>query len=226
MLRAITKTLLFTAIVAIATIGLYTYHYRLGKEYQIQQLQQIVQRLQTERRVAKILVTDQKTVDGKTKTTLLFVEYRKDNTSLPPRQFVIDGNEAHIDAEIVKFKDEYVRDGDPLRGQSIMLFVRIYGANQTPAEGLPIDEPGMIPEIYRGIDPQVSQFEQDLWSRFWTLYNDPAAREAIGIRAMHGEGLYGPFDRDHVYTITIRPDGATLNVDTLDPIYREALRHD
>jgi hypothetical protein len=226
MLRAVVKTLLVTAIVVVSTVGLYIYHERLGKDYQIQQLQQIVQRLETERRVAKILVTDQKTVDGKTTTTLLFMEYRKDGTSLPPKQFVINGNEAHIDAEVVKFKDEYVQDGDPLRGESIMLFVRIYGADQTPADGFPIDQPGSIPEIYRGIDPQVSQFEQDIWSRFWKLYNDEDARDAIGIRAMNGEGLYGPFDRDHVYTITIRPDGATLNVETLDPIYREAMRHD
>jgi len=230
MLRTLYKTVFMLLLVVGGSLGLLLYHHHLSAEYTIEQLQaqkeeleQIVQRLQTERRVAKILVTDQKTIDGKLQTTLLFVEYRRDGSALPARQFVIPGNEAHIDAEIVKFKDQYVKAGDPLRGQSILLFVRIYGATQTPAEGQPIDAPGSIPEIYRGADPQVSQFEQDIWSRFWNLYSDNEARDALGIRAMHGEGLYGPFDRQHLYTITVRPDGATMNVDPLEPIYRAAL---
>jgi hypothetical protein len=169
------------------------------------------------------LVTYKKTVTGKLKTTLLFVEYRRDGSALPARQFIIPGNEAHIDTEVVKFKDQYVEQGDPLRGQTILLFVRIYGASQPPEQGQSIDTPGTIPEIYRGADPRVSEFEQGIWSQFWTLYRDDEARDALGIRAMHGEGLYGPFDRNHLYTITVRPDGATMNVEPLDPIYRAAM---
>jgi hypothetical protein len=230
-LRAFGKTFMLTVLVVGGAVGLYEYHQHLGSEYEIEQLQaqkreleDIVQRLQTDRRVARILVTDQNASSGKLQTTLLFVEYRRDGSALPPRQFIIDGAEAHIDAEVVKFKDEYVKEGDPLRGQAIMLFTRIYGADQAPNAGQPIDTPGAIPEIYRGIDPKISNFEQDLWARFWTLYNDKDARDAIGIRAMQGEGLFGPFDRDHVYTITVRPDGATMNVDPIDPIYRAAMQ--
>jgi len=232
MLRALGRNLLLLALILAGSVALYLHHRRTSTEFQIEQLQQekqqlaqIVQRLQTERRVARILVTDQKTVGGQLQTTLLFVEYRRDGSALPPRQFTIAGNEAHFDAQVIKFKDQYVQAGDPLRGQSIMLFLRVYGADQSPSQGALIDVPGTIPDIYRGTDPRVAQFEQDLWNRFWTLYNDKDARDAIGIRAMQGEGLYGPFDRDHVYTITVRPDGATMNVDPIDPIYREAMKH-
>jgi hypothetical protein len=230
-LRYLGKTVFLATLIVAGVLVLYIYNEHGSSEFKVAQLQQqkiqleqIVQRFQTERRVAKIVVTDQKMVDGQMKTSLLFVEYRHDGSTLPPREFTIAGNEAHFDAQIIKFKDQYTRDGDPLRGQSIMLFTRIYGANQPPADGFPIDEPGKIPEIYRGADPKVSEFEQDLWTNFWKLYNDRDAREARGIRGMHGEGLFGQFDPDHVYNITLRADGGTLNEEPIDPIYREAIR--
>jgi hypothetical protein len=232
MLRSLGKTFALAVLLMGGTIALYVYHHHSSAEYQIEQLQQqkrelenVINRLQADRRVAKILATRQQSPDGGIRTTLLFVEYARDGSALPARTFTIDGNEAHFDAEIVKFKDDYVKQGDPLRGQSIILFTRVYGAHQAPADGFPIDSPGAVPEIYRGADPQISDFEQKIWNTFWTLYNDKAAREAIGIRGLHGEGLYGNFDPDHLYTITLRADGdGTINEEPLEPIYRDALK--
>jgi hypothetical protein len=230
MVRALAKTL-FLAVLAIGgSAGLFFYYIHNTSQRQIEQLEQknqelerIRTRLETDRRVARILVTDQKTVAGQLKTTLLFVEYGRNGQALPARQFTIDGNEAHFDAEIIKFKDQYVERGDPLRGQSILLFVRVYGADQAPSAGFPIDQPGDIPEIYRGADPEVSSFEQDLWNNFWKLYNDRDAREARGIRGLNGEGLYGQFLPGFQYTITLRSDGdGTITEEPLDPMYRPA----
>jgi hypothetical protein len=232
MIRALGKTLFLFVLVIAGSVGLYVYHYRNTTEHQVEvleakneQLQMVLERLKTDRRVAKILVTDQKTVNGVLKTTLLFVEYGRDGSALPAREFVIDGNEAHFDAEVIKFKDEAIEANDPLHGQNIMLFVRVYAADQAPQDGYPIDVPGHIPEIYRGADPKVSDEEQNLWTNFWKLFNDKSAREARGIRAAHGEGLYGHFDMDHVYTVTIRADGGTINEEPIEPIYREAIHH-
>jgi hypothetical protein len=106
-----------------------------------------------------------------------------------------------------------------------MLFVRVYGADQAPDKGFPIDTPGTIPEIYHGSDPHVTDFEQDLWSNFWKLYNDRDARDARGIRGLNGEGLYGQFVPGHVYTITLRSDGdGTITEEPLDPLMDSALR--
>jgi hypothetical protein len=234
MVRALAKTIFLALLVVAGSAGLFFYYGHNAAERQItqlqqknQELQQIRQRLETDRRVAKILVTGQKIVDGRMKTTLLFVEYGRDGRELPAKQFTIDGNEAHFDAEIVKFKDQYVERGDPLRGQSIILFVRVYGADQAPSAGFPIDAPGSIPEIYRGQDPQLSSFELDLWKNFWSLYNDREAREARGIRGLNGEGLYGQFNPGHVYTITLRTDGdGTIEEAPLDPIYKQAMSRD
>jgi hypothetical protein len=232
MVRALAKTLFLALLVIGGSAGLFFYYVHNTSQRQIEQLEQknqeleqIRTRLETDRRVARIIVTDQKTVAGQMKTTLLFVEYARDGSALPAKQFTIDGNEAHFDAQIIKFKDQYIESSDPLRGQSILLFVRVYGADQAPNAGFPIDTPGDIPEIYRGVDPEVSAFEQDLWNNFWKLYNDRDARDARGIRGLNGEGLYGQFLPGYQYTITLRSDGdGTINEEPLDPLYR-AIQH-
>jgi len=232
MVRALAKTLFLALLVIGGSASLFFYYIHNTSQHQIEQLEQknqeleqIRSRLETDRRVARILVTDQKTVAGQLKTTLLFVEYGRDGSPLPAKQFTIDGNEAHFDAEIIKFKDQYVESGDPLRGQSILLFVRVYGADQAPSAGFPIDQPGDIPEIYRGADPEVSGFEQDLWNNFWKLYNDHDSRDAQGIRGLNGEGLYGQFLPGHQYTITLRSDGdGTITEEPLDSAYPPAQR--
>ncbi|MGA2585335.1 MAG: hypothetical protein ABSG31_18860 [Tepidisphaeraceae bacterium] len=230
MLRALYKSTFYIAAVIAGSVGLFLYYNHNTTEQQLaqalkekQELQEVIQRLQTDRRVARILVTDQTTDGGQLKTTLLFEEFRRDGSAIAPKQFIINGDEVHFDAEIVKFKDQYVQEGDPLRGQSIMLFTKVYGADQAPADGFPIDTPGQIPEIYRGIDPKISDFEQNLWANFWKLYNDQDARESRGIRGLHGEGLWGIFLINHVYTITLRPDGGTITEEAVDPIYQKEL---
>lgn len=233
MLRALGKTMFLTLLVIGGSVSLYFYYVHNTAQRQIEQLQEknqelenIRTRLETDRRVARILVTDQKPVGGQTKTTLLFMEYARDGSDLPAKQFTIDGTEAHFDAQVVKFKDQYIETGDPLRGQSIMLFVRVYGTDQAPSAGFPIDQPGSIPDFYRGVDPQVPAFEQDLWDNFWKLYNDREAREARGIRGMNGEGLFGQFLPGHMYTITLRSDGdGTIDEEPVDSIYRGPIQH-
>jgi hypothetical protein len=233
MVRALAKTVFLALLIVGGSLTLFFYYNHTTAQRQIEELQQkneqleqIKGRLETDHRVARILVTDQKTVDGQLKTTLLFVEYAPDGSALPAKQFTIDGNEAHFDAQVIKFKDQYVEAGDPLRGQSIMLFVRVYGADQAPDAGFPIDTPGSIPEIYHGSDPHVSDFENDLWGNFWKLYNDRDARDARGIRGLHGEGLYGQFLPGHVYTITLRSDGdGTITEEPLDPLMQKAMEN-
>jgi hypothetical protein len=190
-----------------------------------EQLKQVVQRLQTERRVADVIVTEQVTVDGVQKTTLLFVEYARDGSTLPARRFTIDGNVAHIDAMVIKFDRGYVRDDDALRGHSIALFTRLYGEKQPPEQGFRIDTPNQIPDVYRGADPQVGEFEHELWSNFWRLAEDEAYRKEKGVRVAQGEGVWVPFQPDRLYTLTLESDGG-LNITSspLKGIYREALK--
>lgn len=232
MLRAVTKIVGLAVLVVGGATGIYVYQAKYSQEHRINelldqkhQLEQVISRLNTETRRAQILVTDQHTVNGKLQTTLLFVEYARDGSSLPAKSFTIEGKWVHIDTMVIKFDSQYVGKDDALRGHNICLFTRIYGDHQTPADGFPIDEPGQAPAIYRGTDPRVSQFEQNLWKGFWKLADDPAYRKEQGVRVANGQGLWGPFEPGRLYTITMEANGgANLHSEPITGIYKDALK--
>ena len=256
MFRATAKKLaslmFFVALVAGSTAGVWFYERRHSTEWQIQKLEQehqkqiqqlelerhrleeqkkqlqiVVERLSDEKRVAEVLVMDQTPVDGRLRTTLLFVEYARDGTPLPKKTFTIDGNIAHIDAMVIKFDRDFVAQNDPLRGHSIALFHRLFSESQSPEKSFPIDEPGKIPDIYRGAANPAGQsaFEQELWQNFWRLAEDKDYRTAKGVRVANGQGVWGPFSPDKLYTLTLDADGGlNLTSEPLKAIYREAMK--
>ena len=172
-----------------------------------------------------MLVTEQKVIEGQLYSTLLFVEYARDQTPLPAKSFTIKGKPAHIDALVIKFEQDLVAQNDPLRGHSIALFTRLYGDYQQPAEGFPIDEPGKIPDIYRGSDPRISAFEQELWQSFWRLAEDADLRRQKGVRIANGQGVWGSFDTDRLYAITVEANGGVnITSEPVKGIYLEALK--
>ena len=211
---------------------LYRAHHSVEAQLEVEkdrnaQLQSIVQRLSSERRVADILLTDQsKTDDGQLRTTLLFVEYDHRGDPLPARQFVIVGQVIHIDALVVKFEGKFVEQNDPLRGHSLALFTRIYGDHQSPDSADLIDRPGEIPPAYRGAEARVSKFESQLWSDFWRLADDPAYRASMGVRVAQGEGVYRPFQPGYLYTLTLEANGG-LNItsEKVRGIFSDLLPH-
>ena len=232
MIRTTSRLLLLIALVVAGTFGLYSYraHNSIEAELQRQQeraeqLRLVVQRLGVERRVADVIVTDQKTVAGVLRTEILFVEYAPDGHSLPARRFTLEGKTIHLDAEVVKFDGKFIEDNDPLRGHSVALFTRLYGETQTPAEAFHVDEPGSVPEVYRSPDPKVAAFQQELWQNFWRLADDADYRTRMGVRIAQGEGVWRPFEPGRLYTITLESAGG-LNIrsEPLKGIYSEALK--
>jgi hypothetical protein len=235
MLRSIFKLAMLAVLTALAWVGIAFYHARFSTERQVAQLQhdnfqlqQYVKRLTSERRVAEMLVSDQKPAPRgaePAQTTLLFEEYGPDGALLPPRSFTIAGDVVHIDAMVIKFDHGLVQANDPLRGHSIALFHRLYGDHQAPAQGFAIDPPGSIPEFYRDADPRVSQFEQELWTNFWRLADDPGYRAAKGVRVANGQGVWLHVSADRLYTLSIESDGGlNYSAEPLKGIYREAMQ--
>jgi hypothetical protein len=217
----------------VATGGLYLYvkssddRDRIIEEQrqQIETLENIATRLQADRRVADILVTDQeRDEEGRLHTTLLFVEYGHDGEPLVPKRFEVVGDRVHVETQLIKFERHFVREGDPLRGKSLVLFSTIYGSATPPEQGLAIDEPGRAPKIYRGTDPRQSEFEQALWKDFWNLMKDTQYANSKGVRVAQGETVWGIFEPDKLYTITLESAGGlSLTNEPLKPIFREAL---
>ena len=233
MLRPLGKILGLTLLLLVASAGALYYQSAYSTEKKIEklqdekrQLEQVVTRLTSEKRVADILVSDQSTnAQGVLETTLLLVEYDKSGQPLPARSFTIQGNVAHIDAMVIKFDQGYIAENDPLRGHSIALFTKIYGDHQSPAAAAMIDPPGKIPDIYQGASATTTEFEMELWNHFWKLYEDESLRQKHGVRALGGHGVWGPFQPDRLYTITLESDGGlNMTSEPLKGIYREALK--
>src|SRR4051795_12446509 len=120
MLRPLTKIFSLTILLLAASGGLVYYQHATETEKKIEklqdekkQLEQVVTRLSTERRVADVLVSRQESNDkGVLETTLLLVEYDKAGNPLPARSFTIAGTIAHIDAMVVKFDHGFVAEDD------------------------------------------------------------------------------------------------------------------
>jgi hypothetical protein len=232
MLRSVVKILLITAIVLGAAVA--TFHYRTSRSLEAQlereqqrtaQLKEIVTRLTSERRVADIVVTSQDTVGDHLTTSIVFVEYSPDGTALPARHFTLVGKMVHVDAMVIKFDGRFVAENDPLRGQSVALFTRIFGDTQAPSDGFPVDTPGEPPAVYRKADKSVTDFERELWKNFWRLADDAGYRSSMGVRVAQGEGVWRPFEMGRLYTLTLESNGG-LNVhsEPMRGVYQEALR--
>src|SRR5688500_14507893 len=233
MIRVLVRLVGLAVATVVATGGLWLYvnsnddRDRIIEEQarQIETLENIATRLQAERRVADILVTEQeRDGEGKLHTTLLFVEYGRGGEPLAPRRFEVVGDRVHVETQLIKFERHFVREGDPLRGKSLVLFSSIYGSATPPEKGLPVDEPGRAPKVYRGADPRESEYEQELWRDFWKLMSDTQYANSKGVRVAQGETVWGIFEPDKLYTITLESvGGLSLTNEPLKPIFREAI---
>lgn len=180
---------------------------------EIMRLDTAMRLLKVDSRLARIEVLDQtKPEDSEiVKTKIRFIELAPDGEAISDaKEFTIDGDVLYIDNWTVKFEDKFVEEADIARGTSLTLFRRIFGEHQTPNEGFMIDEIGSMPQAYlRGGQP--SEFEEEIWSKFWEFANDREKAAEKGIRAAHGEAVSVKTQPGMKYEIQLRAsDGLTL----------------
>jgi hypothetical protein len=180
-----------------------------AKRKEIQRLDTALRLLKVDHRVAQIDVLSQQGSE-KTKdlvTTFSFTELDSSGKPLEkPRVFTVKGDLAYVDALVVKFNDQSVEVGDPLRSTSFCLFRRVFGESQQPKDGFVLDRVGAQPAVYRtGREP--SEFERDIWSRFWDYANNPDEAQKKGIRAAHGEAPFQKLTPGKRYKVLLRSSG-------------------
>jgi len=152
-----------------------------------ERLAMAVRLLKVDHRVAEILVLDQQPGDEHPQTRFQFVELTKDGTPLGEKKvFTVEGDTIYVDAWVIKYADELIEKGDPLRSTSVCLFRRLFGEYQEPSKGFALDANGARPAVYSQGD-QISATEQELWTNFWDYANNPSKAKAAGMRAAHGE---------------------------------------
>jgi hypothetical protein len=148
---------------------------------------------------------------GQPEMTLTFAQYAP-GTETPSlrKTMTLPGEELYIDALVVEFQRKLVEEGDGLRGKSLLFFRRAFGDRQRPIDGVPLYRETSaairaaedIPDALR-VDPAPSEYEQQIWTSFWTYANDPARAAAAGIRVAQGEAIHTRAVRGQVYKVTL-----------------------
>ncbi len=164
----------------------------------------------TERRAQLEVISQTKDAAGETINKLRFTELDPMGGVVgTQRELEIMGDEVYVDTLIIKFEDHFVEAADPLKGKALMLFRRIFTNRVKPDDGYVLDRNGVPPEIYAGRSSP-SAFERDLWSRFWEVANNEALAKRHGVKAMHGQSVYGKLMPNMVYTLLMRSTGEMI----------------
>ncbi len=230
---------LVTLLLFVSIFGTIGYFFR--SQYQSKQVEKQlraeVARLMEEEKHAKILVlppeTDQKT--GTKKQRLRWASTTPDGKALPGaeiREFQVEGEEVFVDTWQIIFDGPAVREGDPLRGKTLTIFYRIYGDQEKPAEGQPLEIPR---EVARGTMPtaggdalvpprfrqnatgEARDLEQRLWREFYRLMVDPAFAKTEGVRTVQGTAVHKVLVPGKEYRLTLNRQGQILFDGPMDP---------
>lgn len=164
----------------------------------------------TERRAQVEVVSQSKDLAGETVNKLRFTELDPQGGVVGAQQeFEIKGDEIYVDTLTIKFEDHFVEVGDPLKGKALMLFRRVFTNRVKPDDGHVLDRNGVPPEIYAAQNTP-SPFERDLWARFWAVANNERLAKESGVKAMHGQAVYGRLAPNRVYTLVMRSTGEMI----------------
>lgn len=190
---------------------------------QVEVREAMIDRLGRQRRRALVeVVAQEPTPDGDgVLTELRFVELDEQGRELGRREYSVPGDVVFIDGWTARFRAEQVAEGDPMRGSTIVLLRRIYSDLMRPAEGLPIDTPGGVPDGYAASEQ--SRFEQSIWRNFWRLASDPAAAAERGLRVAQGEAVYKRVRPGETYELLVEAAGGMTLV-PVDPAVNDPNR--
>ena len=164
----------------------------------------------TERRAQLEVISQTKDAAGETVNKLRFTELDpRGGVVGAQRVLEIKGDEVYVDTLVIKFEDHFVEESDPLRGKALLLFRRIFTNRVKPDDGFTLDRNGVPPEIYTG-RTATSPFERDLWGRFWEVANSEQLAKQFGVKAVHGQAIYGRLMPNMVYTLLMRATGEMI----------------
>lgn len=193
-----------------------------------------VQHLKATRWAAEVYVknpTHSASVSGGIQSEWLdFREYDDQHHEVFKKKVWIEGKRACLAAQVIKFDSDLVAAGnDPLHSESVVVFRCLHGFKESQSMEAAFENPlnqlhpeNVAPPVYSSADPKVIEFQQKLWSQFWTLAKDPQAAKSLGVRVAQGESPWTEFEPGYKYEISIDANGG-LNITPvkLDPVVAE-----
>jgi hypothetical protein len=207
---------LLAGMVSIAEIYITRHSLQVQLEKERQEFMAIISRLTGRERRADMVVEHQETngFNQVVSTTLLWEEYTigpdGEEEKMPILKITIPGDTPHVDALILKFQDNYVEEGDLLRGKTLAFFRRIYGESEAPDEGTSLLGPNNVPYVLCNKYSQPNQFELNLWNHIWDLIENQKLAQSEGLDVAQGDAVYKPVVPGRLYTIYVPNDGSGL----------------
>ncbi len=184
-------------------------------------LKEIISRLEADSRVAEAVVTNTAYDDNtkNTKTTIKFLEYDVNGEPLQPKYFTFSGNILQFQSLVVRFKDEYIKSGDRLKGKSIYLFWKVFMLDGANTEEYEITGLKSVPLGY-GV-PGGGSYERRIWESFWEYALDAKKKDSYGIKNAQIEAPGTKFIPGILYTIRVEHDGGIrIDAVALSPILK------
>jgi hypothetical protein len=147
--------------------------------------------------------------EGRVVNTLRFREIEPDGTPIgSTRDLQLVGDEIYVDTLVIKFEEHFVEQGDPLKGKALLLFRRIFSNKVAPDDGYRLDKEYQTPEVF-AVRKAPTEFEAELWKRFWDVANSEALQKKHGVKAAHGQAAYSRLLPNKVYHLVLRSTGET-----------------
>jgi len=202
------KIKLLVFLLLIAAIAYFGYQTYTKLVYEKEILKQMVARLQSDSRIAEVLVTDASynPMTRSHEVTIKFLEFDSLGKPLEPRYFTFQNNIIQFQSLVARFEDKFVAEGDALRGKSVYLFWKVFcldGANTKEYVITPVNQ---VPQGYK-IAGARSTFEENIWEEFWDYALNSKKAIKKGIKNAQIEAPGTKFIPGILYTLKIEHDG-------------------
>jgi len=205
---------ILTVVAVLLTAGIlgFAFYYSTSSIHELltenRRLSEAVHNLTREEQIGyAVLESQTRDESGAVTSEIRFVQTAPDDpdTVISERIFTVNSDVVHFDALIVKFSDEYVKDG---RERALYLWRRIYGEETPPSQGQPIEAPGSVPERYDSITRSLRVVDRKpFWGTIWDLANNPSRLSNYGITAIFGNAVYVRPKPGKVYLFKINRAG-------------------
>lgn len=172
------------------------------------QLNKAIGNLTRETSIGYAVVEDQSRDEtGRLFTVVRFVQTASDNPNeiVSEQRFTLPGDIIHFDALIVKFTDEFVKDGTE---RALYLWRRVYSEQMAPHDGEAIEAAGAAPDRYFAITKSLWVQDRDVfWDAIWELANQPDKLSDYGVTAVFGNVTYTRMRPGRIYEFKIDAAG-------------------